>query len=105
MCRATVLVVVETFAALLLLSASLPLWTRALSRRDGSRSEPHVAVFFLLSLLLQQSLAAATSAVFTAAHRRHLMVWAVFAPKLTFEFAWLLVLGALLVIPRRSKNE
>ena len=51
----------------------------------------------VLALLGVQSLQLAATAWFVAAQRRHLMVWATFAPKFVFEAATALVCGVLAV--------
>lgn len=70
-------------AHLLLLPASLS------CDSQGRSGGPAVLVFY--------SLTAALTAVFVLIERRHLMVWAIFAPKLVWDFATLLAVDAIMI--------
>lgn len=55
----------------------------------------HFIIFYEINLLFVQVLATACAA---AVHRRHLMVWKIFAPRFIFEAASFLVVSAVLLL-------
>ena len=78
---------------LLLLPAALEM--SPASQRGGRGGAPS-------GVLLFYSLTAALTAVFVYLERRHLMVWAIFAPKLVWDFAILLAVDAVFILHRAS---
>ncbi|CAD7702958.1 unnamed protein product [Ostreobium quekettii] len=113
------LLALNTLGPHLLAALSLPLAVRGLKARHptsppGLRNRPdpkrppgarashsaEVAEFRLLAVVygLLRALTALASVVSVAIQRRHLLVWAVYAPKFVFEACFLLVTDAALVL-------
>ena len=89
--RSALLVLYNTFGTQLMMLLSLPLLLGP--RRPGSAAAGGPAPTRLLLLLYMtwQAVGTACATACAAVHRRHLMVWAIFAPKFCFETVVLLI--------------
>ena len=88
-CSAAVLTLLHTLASHILVGTSLPLIVhhRLPDALDADDKSVAVANACRQLLALQWTVASVV-AVFVVCQRRHLMVWAIFAPKLAFEVAF-----------------
>ena len=76
----------ETWSADILLAACAPMISAILYRGDKTQSTPSsVVVRVAQKITLVRTVPVLCSVLCAAAHRRHLMVWAIFAPKFVYD--------------------
>jgi len=73
----------ETWSSEIMLAASIPIFARAISTHRESTEATSTRLALKISLF--RAIAVTFSTLCAALHRRHLMVWAIFAPKFVFE--------------------
>lgn len=83
----------NTFGCLALAVLALP-WINLTQHQQKARGEPQI----LLAFSTYFSLNALVSTLFVALQRRHLMVWAIFAPKYIYDGVVLLITEVLLLL-------
>ena len=106
-----ILLAIDTWSGDILACAILPAASSAMIRRRGTpaldggkrvmmTSESFVASLtrFSMGFSLLRSVGVLISTAFVAAERRHLMVWAIFAPKFAFETCGLCISEGLLLL-------
>ena len=81
--RGALLMTVQTYGGIMAAALALPALCVRLAGGERASSRP------LLILGLARSLTTFTAALSAAIQRRHLYVWALFAPKLAFEACFL----------------
>lgn len=97
--RSVLLVAYNTFGTQIIAWLSCPLLSTAIHHPDASAAGPEKLdhAFTALLCLIWQGIAAVFASICAAVHRRHLMMWAIFAPKFCFEAISLYVCSGLLV--------
>jgi phosphatidylinositol glycan class O len=81
-----VLLACETWSADILLAACAPMISAILHRGDKTQSMPSsIVVRVAQKITLVRTVPVLCSVLCAAVHRRHLMVWAIFAPKFVYD--------------------
>jgi phosphatidylinositol glycan class O len=75
----------ETWSGEIILAVAIPLFAFALTQSEPYESFQRLAVRVSMKVALFRALAATCATLCAFIHRRHLMVWAIFAPKFVFD--------------------
>ena len=75
----------ETWSGDVLLAASVPLFAALTARKHTLEGFERVTLRVSLKIAFFRAVAVASATLCAALHRRHLMVWAIFAPKFVFD--------------------
>ena len=75
----------ETWSGDVLLAAAVPLFAAFTARKNTLEEFKRVASRLSLKIAFFRAVAVASATLCAALHRRHLMVWAIFAPKFVFD--------------------
>ena len=75
----------ETWSGEIILAVAIPLFAFAMTQNEPYESFQRLTVRVSMKVALFRAFAATCAALCAFIHRRHLMVWAIFAPKFVFD--------------------